>query len=105
MRLSLSRSFSSCVFWQVQHRAFSTPVRSDLVGLVFSSMSWSSDGGIQIGIFKSVGDNKPKARTKECLVKGRIQLYVAVTRFLFICFAKLKLFQDITTEERLSSLA
>lgn len=56
-RSSFSRSFSSGVFWQAQHRTFSGPARSDFVGFVFSSMSVSSDAGIRIGIFKSVEEN------------------------------------------------
>lgn len=53
-RSSFSRSFSSGVFWQAQHRPFSAPAMSDLVGLVFSSMSMSPVAGMRIGIFSSV---------------------------------------------------
>lgn len=52
-RSSLSRSFSSAVFWQAQH-GLSGPARSDLVGLVFSSMSVSPVAGIRVGVFSSV---------------------------------------------------
>lgn len=63
-RSSFSRSFSSGVFWQAQHGPFSAPARSDLVGLVFSSMSVSPVAGIRIGILSSVsGETKSvKAR-------------------------------------------
>lgn len=53
-RSSFSRSFSSGVFWQAQHGPFSAPARSDLVGLVFSSMSVIPVAGKRIGILRSV---------------------------------------------------
>lgn len=53
-RSAISWFFSSGVFWQAQHWAFSDPDRSDLVGLVLSSMSVSPVAEIRVGIFSSV---------------------------------------------------
>lgn len=71
-RSSFSRSFSSDVFWQAQHGPFSAPARSDLVGLVLSSISVSSVAGIRIGIFSSVlGENKSVyGRTSFCITRA-----------------------------------
>lgn len=53
-RSSFSRSFTSGVFGQVQHWTLPAPARSDLVGLVLSSMSISPVADIRIGILISV---------------------------------------------------
>lgn len=52
-RSSFSRSFTSDVFGQLQHWTLPAPARSDLVGLVLSSMSISPVAEIRSGILSS----------------------------------------------------
>lgn len=60
-RSSFSRSFTSDVFGQLQHWTLPEPARSDLVGLVLSSISISPVAEIRSGILSS------DAREIKCL--------------------------------------